>query len=1853
MPQLKDYNISPYWDDHNPAANYMRMLFNPARGVQARELTQLQTILQNQVATFADHIFKDGSNVYGGEIKTNNKRTAIKFDNWDATNTQAIYFLVDTFKNKLIEGVVSGAKGYVISEFEQVAGSGLLDGLIVDTRSGTFIAGEAIATIDDNSGVGYASTGSGNGVQNTINAIVYTLTTSAVTNDALTANVDAGILYTKGHFVVIPTTEIVVDVNDSSAGSYKIGYVVTESEVTSAQDSTLTDPSSGQFNFGAPGADRYKIAVTFSSFKSADYASIGDDFYLVIEYKNGKVVIDQSEPSYGPIMEMLASRMHDHTGNFTIKEFPLTVIDDASDPANYLKYELGQGNAYVNGYEIETIHSESIQVNKTRTLAHQKEFTEDLEASYGPYFEVLLDTTIGKNSSYDLTYLPSVSQKDIIYFWSQPDGSGTLLGQGRIIGIERRYSTLRIYFRDGSDSSTNGIVNKFASVWSISDSNSSGSTRYVNVNRDADTNPSTYNNNNSNLLFALSKNNIKDFVLGLGTTTDFETQRFFESVAPSGNTITINAITGQEETFLSADSNSGIVAITATDGTSLLNYTDEVSGVVVNNAVNPPSMVITFNDLSAANPRHTGAITSVDVVVRVKKENSLTNPATKTQLTNTDTAAFTYSNATGNSFSLSKHDIISIISIKRNSDNAVVTLADLGVVLDNGQRDHMYLTGAVTIPAGLDPTGLNVPPQIEDGVLYNIEYSYYSHSGGQFFVADSYPDYESIPVYQTENRSQDINLRDVIDFRRTLADVGTGTQTISPNSLFNNLTYAHYLPRRDKIFINEEGSIKHIEGVPDELPSEPQVPTNSMILYDVLIPAYLYDIDDVVIEKKDNRVYTMRDIAELSERVDAIEYTSAMSMLEQETENKVLFDENGLEKFKSGIVVDNFTGHGIGDFQHEDYFIAIDAENNIAHAPFTIANRTLDFNAALSSNVQGAETITSANQTADQLIGNEFAVHENIVTLGYSEVNLIDQSYASESMNVNPYNVFSWNGSMRLFPASDNWHSTTRLPATVTNFNGNNDGWKATLEEANKGFQTNWGAWKTTWQGTRTIAKFALSRLDSFRDGGAFSRRSFDVRETTIESQQTGTRLQYVPKTIRKNVGDRIVSTSVIPFMRTRNIRFYAHDMKPNTEVVATFDDVDVGANIIWGNFSWNASNASYQGTGNNGKVQPNGKIWGTLVLPGDTFRTGTKIFRLEDAAHPANPDTASEASFTSQGVLNKVRGTIVSTEVPELRRVSVSRTSVQKSRESVLTNTVRWKDPLAESFLVSEKGGTFVTSIELLVRYKDPEIPLSVHIVENVNGYPSQNIVPFSNVSLDPSGFLPAPNNNETQIKAIVQGRAGADPSPSADLATAIIGSNHSVSNENADLWTKFSFSDPVYLKEGTEYSIVVMANCNNYEIYVAKIGDKNVSDGKLISKQPYAGVMFKSQNASTWTADQTRDLSFKMNRASFVSSGTIVTDYTPPVGETEDINTLNINCDFVEHANTAITWQHRFSSVASWENVDILEDITFDTTKSISGQVGSEAPYQLKASLSQSSTNNNLSPVIAKNKLNVIMIENEIGTIDLGGGLYEAGTYITRTAKLDKPADDLRVYFNLFKPANTDVDVYYRTGDLIKQYVAIDDYFNATSFYEDESELKAAIEGKLLYVYQFESTGSVLTKQSGHAIGSSVVEVDASNWRLYMKEISEVDQYKDAGHAGNTFEEVVITVSPDVVTYTSNHALDEYVYYATDGRVYKSLIANNSNVPSAFNSTWQEVPSFTIKTGFASLATDSGIVDESVTDGWLPMVQTNADFTHANNLFEYEYHPEDKAEEFTSFSVKVVLKANVKYRIPIMSSFRTIASY
>ena len=84
----------------------------------------------------------------------------------------------------------------------------------------------------------------------------------------------------------------------------------------------------------------------------------------------------------------------------------------------------------------------------------------------------------------------------------------------------------------------------------------------------------------------------------------------------------------------------------------------------------------------------------------------------------------------------------------------------------------------------------------------------------------------------------------------------------------------------------------------------------------------------------------MRDIGRIKDRLETVESLTALSLLERDAESFEIQDSNGLNRFKSGFVVDNFAGHRVGDTINPDYEIAIDPEKNELRPKCVLRNVT-------------------------------------------------------------------------------------------------------------------------------------------------------------------------------------------------------------------------------------------------------------------------------------------------------------------------------------------------------------------------------------------------------------------------------------------------------------------------------------------------------------------------------------------------------------------------------------------------------------------------------------------------------------------------------------------------------------------------------------------------------------------------------------------------------------------------------------------------------------------------------------------------------------------------------------------------
>lgn len=385
------FNYDPYYDDFNEDKNFMRVLFRPGYSVQARELTQLQTILSNQIEKFGNHIFKSGSPIIGGKVSLD---TAVNYILLNAQYNNADIVPSD-YLNKTIVSYNSTklARAKVIA----VDTVGTNPVLVIKYLSGDrFVENDELKIYGQN--------------------IYAQLKDANAYGTSYVASIQDGIYYFKGQFVKVTPQFLVVELfyrlgtstTVNTQPSYKIGIEFESTIVDEVDDTSLLDPAQGAFNYQAPGAERFQINTTLSK-RALDSVDVSS-FFEVIRLVDGVKTKEIDYPIYSEIEKMLARRTYDESGNYTVDPFVISI--DEGDSANgKFNVVLDPGKAYVGGYEFETIAPTTIKLDRAREVANTEGYS--VSTNYESY--VVLDSVYGTLdiTSYPLLDVHSVAHTSV------------------------------------------------------------------------------------------------------------------------------------------------------------------------------------------------------------------------------------------------------------------------------------------------------------------------------------------------------------------------------------------------------------------------------------------------------------------------------------------------------------------------------------------------------------------------------------------------------------------------------------------------------------------------------------------------------------------------------------------------------------------------------------------------------------------------------------------------------------------------------------------------------------------------------------------------------------------------------------------------------------------------------------------------------------------------------------------------------------------------------------------------------------------------------------------------------------------------------------------------------------------------------------------------------------------------------------------------------------------------------------------------------------------------------------------------------------------------------------------------
>lgn len=383
-----DLNTEPYNDDFDADKNFYQILFKPSLAVQARELTQLQSILRDQIAKFGNHVFQHGSVVIPGNSLSDLAVPYVKVQ----TQFNGTDININNFLDKVIVGGTSGVKAIV----KKVIAATETDPI---TFYITYVSG-ALNGDGTNGAVKFAD-----------NEEIYVESASTIraqlnltnaTGVGSLAYINRGVYYVNGTFVGVDSQSHVISKYTSTPSCHVLLQIV-EEIVDAIADESLLDNAQSSYNYAAPGADRLKITLALTSLPLG--TTISNDYVEIMRFNNGVLEEHAKTPKYSELAKALAERTFDESGNYVVDGFTSEVRENlksgknngvyeasAGGDANKLVYEVSPGKAYVQGFPIEKISSTRFTVDKARTAAHATQVDVVLRPEYGQYL-ILSDLT--------------------------------------------------------------------------------------------------------------------------------------------------------------------------------------------------------------------------------------------------------------------------------------------------------------------------------------------------------------------------------------------------------------------------------------------------------------------------------------------------------------------------------------------------------------------------------------------------------------------------------------------------------------------------------------------------------------------------------------------------------------------------------------------------------------------------------------------------------------------------------------------------------------------------------------------------------------------------------------------------------------------------------------------------------------------------------------------------------------------------------------------------------------------------------------------------------------------------------------------------------------------------------------------------------------------------------------------------------------------------------------------------------------------------------------------------------------------------------------------------------------------
>ena len=1288
------HGSNPYYDDFNPAKKFVRVMSRPGFPLQAREITQLQTILQNQIERFGDHFFEEGASVNGGEI-TETNGVAIRLKDTDFTEE-----VLKSFHNKVITNETSGVQARIIAHADSSAS--LVDDnyqilFVTYITSGQFSASEVLKIL-------------GTLPEVEVTVIESGLAADAISNVTNIVGVASGIYYSDGFFVESDSDTTAAFASGSGVRNFEnpsssIGFDIKRELVSSEEDDTLKDPSFGFYNFNSPGADRYKVTLelTQKEFTGEGITFESSDYFEVMRIVNGQTTKQVRYTDYALFEETLARRTFDESGNYTVRPFPittdtyLTAFGTRSSEQHAIKID--PGKAYVGGYEFETTAPKYIAIDRglTTNVVNNAILSTPLEN----YVDILKSESFESRSSGDNQLRDTFLKNRKATVQHETSAGITALGTCNIRTIEQTAGgSTRLYLFNINMTAT-GAGSGFGNATHIAvgDTTEEDNTnRFKLATANIDTALESVGQSRqifkapvgSGLIRATSKD---------GLNSSFLVKKAYNFEMSGGNPAVITST----KPFLQGSQVSYSVFYTTntadgSDGATLMNVGTDMKLLVANNQSNP-TLTITRGTGIPDGGKGT-------IIASQEWQSDASGVDQENNIRQKTLVDATSSNISGPvSTGIIPLDHCDVFSITEISDGTRSLLNDFDLDVNSGvdayRRSRLILKAGAT--CATDP---NDPTKF---LLDSVQYKRFDHSGEGPFTVDSYPleqiTYDEIPTFTDPETGETYSLADAYDFRpiaidanETGFDNGNGEPQVvafQNNIILSTVSYEHYLGRVDNIVLDRQTrDFKIIKGEPAINPKPPEIDSLDMNLGDLRVPPYTPTSSDIKYRYIDNQRTTMREINELETTTQFDSYFTFKSDLEQQVLNRAQNFRANKTALADGIFVDTFIGHNNSVTAKRDHNCSIDPEFGELRPAFETT--------FIRMGITGASSGSNITRTDDNIY------IPNSVSTAYA-LNL----QANDTISANQFSVSDFLGTATLSPSSDPFFSQQIRPKVIVNTVGEVDNWETSISAfqrgRTKGFGAQWRDWESLWFGSR-------------------KRNDNEIPHDSGGSEYTNPRTSsYVSRIISdkliKKIGNKIVDLSVVPYCTYRNVTVTCNNLKP-TQHYVFFDGVQKGGMSV--------NNSGF------------GQM--TFNIPSNTHLTGKKLVRVTDTPDGdiATATSSADAIYYAEGLLDTKEGDSYSVRPVITRRkasnVEDSSSDYYEANSSGnLSRSFNSLTPFAQEINVDPSeypNGIMLKDIDLFfaeipTNERGVIGPVKVHIRPMFNGSPHPfKVLPFSEVT-------------------------------------------------------------------------------------------------------------------------------------------------------------------------------------------------------------------------------------------------------------------------------------------------------------------------------------------------------------------------------------------------------------------------------------------------------------------------------------------------------------------------------------------